>query len=501
MLRRSPVLAALAILLAPVVGAQTHANVSQKSPTTVRLYRYSLTTRIGDNQYLDEIQGSTPPAAGPSFRVTRDRLGRVTQTQDLRDGKPVTTWKYHYTGLSKWFDGYEDWEGGELIGTTKVTRDANNVIVRYDHFTAQGDPTTHTAIQDLGDKMEQDSLVYGVDNKPTTHSHLWFSPSGYLIRQMNYMSPASDANYVDIQFEEHTGHTISSKQVENGKLINTKKDTWEADGDLSRVDVYDESGVWYSADEFADGLHTRRLYKFTTGGTKEVRYSYDSRRWLTKSVVYHNDQLICTLTYDRLPDGSIKRTLATAPDGTLMAEYPPPMVTDVGIDGQSPGRTDAILHKSGDWWTLPPQNYHSADGRFTVSFPGGTVGQDTKAVSLDGGGSSTMYEFWVSADSGNTTYLVMYNDYPSNYANDGPQNVLGRVRDAEAKDQTLVTDTVIDLNGVPGRAFVVTNTDKQVTYTVHVFLNGHRLYQVAVASKVGTPPAYADQFFSSFQLM
>jgi len=146
-----------------------------------------------------------------------------------------------------------------------------------------------------------------------------------------------------------------------------------------------------------------------------------------------------------------------------------------------------------------PFPYNSTDGRFGVTFPGGTVKQDTEQVSLQGSDSSTLYEFWVELDGGNVSYMVMYNDYPSNYANDGAANVLGRTRDGAVKGKTLTSDVAIDLNGVPGRAF--TCHDDKWNYSVHQFLNGKRLYQLIVVSNTDHPATATDEFMNSFRIM
>ena len=92
----------------------------------------------------------------------------------------------------------------------------------------------------------------------------------------------------------------------------------------------------------------------------------------------------------------------------------------------------------------------------------------------------------------------MYNDYPSNYANDGAQNVLARTRDGAVKGKTLTSDVAIDLNGVPGRAF--TANDKDWNFSVHQFLSGKRLYQLIVVSKPDHPAIRTDEFMNSFRI-
>jgi hypothetical protein len=315
--------------------------------TTTRYYRYELTTRIGDNAYGDEIPG--PTQVGPCYKLVRDRMGRMIEETDMRDGKPTGVWKFQYAGTGRLPISYETWLNGEHTETTKITRGPDDIITRYDEMTADGDPTGYTKVQDFGDRQE--TFHYDTHDAPTYHSVAWYAPaSGYLIRRISYASPTSNDTYTDITFDEHTGHAQSSKQMNGNTLQNTKKWVWSADSELIRVDVYTDKGVWFSADEFNHGLSSRRLYKFTDGGSKEIRYTYNDKRWLTQSTMYYNNQLICTMNYNRLPDGTIKSTVAVAPDGTLMAEYPPPIVMDIGRNGQAPGRSDGVLHKTGDWW-------------------------------------------------------------------------------------------------------------------------------------------------------
>jgi len=148
--------------------------------------------------------------------------------------------------------------------------------------------------------------------------------------------------------------------------------------------------------------------------------------------------------------------------------------------------------------TATMQTFTSADGRFSVLLPG-TPKQETQQVSLQGGGASTLYEFSVDLENDNVTYMVMYNDYPANYANEAPQTTLARTRDGAAKDKTLTSDTAIDLNGVPGRAFTLTDKDGWL-YSVHQFLNGKRLYQLIEVNSKDHPATLTDQFMNSFRM-
>jgi hypothetical protein len=144
------------------------------------------------------------------------------------------------------------------------------------------------------------------------------------------------------------------------------------------------------------------------------------------------------------------------------------------------------------------QPYTSDEGRFTVQFPAGEVKHDTEPINLAGGGSSTLNEFSVEQQDGNVSYLVMYNDYPPNYANDGADAVLARTRDGAVKGKTLLSDMAINLRGVPGREF--TARDANWNYTVRQFLQGKRLYQLIIVSDNAHPATQTSAFLDSFRI-
>ena len=150
----------------------------------------------------------------------------------------------------------------------------------------------------------------------------------------------------------------------------------------------------------------------------------------------------------------------------------------------------------GDQSVLQP--YTSAEGRFTVTFPGGTPELDSETVDLKDGGTTTLYEFWTELDNKNISYMLMYNDYSAEYANGDPQTVLATTRDGAVSGKTLLSDMVISLNGVPGREF--TAKDDTWNYTIRQFLQGKRLYQLIVVSSAAHPATQTSAFLDSFRI-
>ena len=96
--------------------------------------------------------------------------------------------------------------------------------------------------------------------------------------------------------------------------------------------------------------------------------------------------------------------------------------------------------------------------------------------------------------------MVIYNDFPTDYANGSPQDLLESTRDGMVADKILTSDVPIDLYGVPGRSF--TASDKQGwLYAVHQFFDGNRLYQMIVVDDSEHPAILTEQFMNSFRIV
>ncbi len=315
--------------------------------TTTQLYRYSVNLNTGDSEYRGPITpGATP--SGRYYKVERDSLGRILRVARMRDGNEEDTYVNHYTGNTWVSDSQDRYKNGEEVGIEQFQRNSWGLQTREDDKTADGTPTSYWVVQ--GTQTHFEAWKYTPSGTGVFHEEQFFNPAGVATREIVYSSVASNAFYVDIQLDEHTGLKKSAVQYNDGKPAATDKFTYDGNGDLVRMDTYDQDNVWYSADEYVSSLRVKRLYKFPTGLTQEIRYSYDSKRWLTQSVFYVSGKLLCTLTYDREPDGTVKRTLATGPDGALWAEYPAPAVSDLQSNGQPPGRTDGTIYHTGNWW-------------------------------------------------------------------------------------------------------------------------------------------------------
>lgn len=144
------------------------------------------------------------------------------------------------------------------------------------------------------------------------------------------------------------------------------------------------------------------------------------------------------------------------------------------------------------------QPYISSAGRFRVTFPESPT-YSAKPLKLSETESATLHNFRFNGDG--LVYIVAYNDFPARFTSGSPAAVLANIRDGslESENQPLLTDQVIDLNGVPGRDFAYTQKDGK-TFIARDFLNGERLYQVIVIVDAGVSPIQAEKFLDSFQI-
>jgi hypothetical protein len=315
--------------------------------TTVKFYRYEVATNTGDKVYRQEIS-SAASRQGGYYRLEIDEQGRILRESYMRNGEELSSKTFHYSGTESSYDSAEVFTRGEKTGIVRCERNSWGLMTRIVDQTAQGVLTAYSVQKGTPLHIE----VWDFDGKEQRkgHSIIEAATSGVILHAIVFSSPSSDTAYTERFYAEQTGQVTSAWQFKDGEQINTRKYTYGADGDLSRMDVFDENGKWYAAEEYADELRRKKLYKFANGDTQEIRYSYDAHRWLAKSEVHYNGKFVCSLTYDREPDGTAQRTWAIGPDGTLWAEYPSMEVVDIDRQGQPPNRNDAIIHKSGYWW-------------------------------------------------------------------------------------------------------------------------------------------------------
>jgi hypothetical protein len=147
------------------------------------------------------------------------------------------------------------------------------------------------------------------------------------------------------------------------------------------------------------------------------------------------------------------------------------------------------------------QSVVSAEGNFTARMPG-TVQRAQKLREFKDGKTATEYRYYSVLDNDHIAYAVIYSDMPTKAEVGKEQYVLEKVRDAvfsTDSGRTLLVDSSIVLNGVPGRAFTI-RRGNGATYAARVFVKGCRLYQVVVSCDSGYTADQTKEFMESFQI-
>ena len=333
MTKRSAILRVLLLLAVTALASGAAA--------TVRNYRYSLSTRSPYPKYAGEVPAG---ASGQYLEVETDSQGRVVRVASIRNGHKEAESLYHFSANATLCDSYDEYRESEKTGHTQVQRNASGDAIRDDDYTTEGTHTGYSLYSYNGNVVEGAS--YNADGKMKSASVYTYSPaSGLLISDVAYANPDDRSFHTDHDYDEN-GLVTARRQFRNGALENSGKFTYDAQGEEIRQDVYNASGTWYAAVERKNGLAARRLYE----GGRELRYTYDDKRMLKETLLYVKDTLICRFAYDRLSDGTVKRSIATGPDGTLWAEYPDQQIYDVDQQGHPISGKPAVIHKTGNWW-------------------------------------------------------------------------------------------------------------------------------------------------------
>lgn len=327
------------LFLLALIGAVSPSVASGQ--TSVHYYRYELLTRAQESTYVGEVPSNV---RGRHHAVETDAQGHVTRTVVIRDGQEVSQRVYSFVPDGKAASEYETFTGSEKTGRVRIQRNADGGRTREDDFTVNGALTGYTLYSYRADSVEATS--YTSDGKKRAVNVSFYSPNDILTRAITYSNPDDQSFHVDSDFDDRTGLRKGSTQFEGGTLSNSGLFDYDDDGDLVRQDVFDAAGRWFAAAELADGLTTKRLYD----SSKELRYRYDERRRVKETTLFYNDMLVCRFTYDRLPDGTAKRTLAFGPDGTLWAEYPDMEIVDVRQNGHPINGRPAIVNRAGNWY-------------------------------------------------------------------------------------------------------------------------------------------------------
>ena len=147
--------------------------------------------------------------------------------------------------------------------------------------------------------------------------------------------------------------------------------------------------------------------------------------------------------------------------------------------------------------------YTSIAGSFSVLFPG-APSEKTEQVTLSGGGTAPFFE--ITYQDTDCAYFVMYYDDPAVDSARESAPLLEHLRDSFVQEikGTLVSDEPLNLVGapdaVPGRASAISGANG-TTYNLHIFLWGHRVYQVVTVASSQSSADGPARFLDSFKIL
>ena len=324
---------ALGLALAAAAQAETH------------YYRYSLSNRADQFLYRGELD---PRSLPPSYvAVDRDSRGRVVKTMRKADGTFAGVHVYHYPGEGPYFDSRDDFnEKGREIGTARLTRDREGKIIRADNFDNGGKLTGHA--ESSYPPGECDTHVFNAEGTETSHHLYLYNLDDILTMERDYIA---EGRYDETDYSVATGLILAARQFRRGILEVTRGSDYDAEGRLTRVTASNPDGRIFAETDYEHGLALKRTYWLADGTVgKELRYSYDDRNWLVRTELSFKREPVCTFSYERLSNGTVRKSIAKGLDGTVWAEYPDYLVKDIAPDGRPIGTTRVNLLKSGAWY-------------------------------------------------------------------------------------------------------------------------------------------------------
>jgi len=312
----------------------------------VHWYISHVSLRSGESLHGSEIPVGKVIEGGYTEEET-DNLGRITRMSWFWGAEKKSETLFQYAPKAKLAEAFETYAAsGILVSRSRIQRNAAGERTRVEAFSPTGELTSYQVRTISPDSVEEST--YTAEGKRTRRLINYYSAAGIRIRQREY---PQENIYYESEYDQGTGVTLSQTKVVNGGLELTVKYSYNSYNDKTREDLYDSKGVWFGEREFSAWLKLDERYKFADGSTQETKSTYDENRWLKSATFSRNGQLICTFTYDRLPTGQVKRTLAVGSDGTLFAEYPDLLVDKVDQTGHPVDNADVgIIQRKGNWW-------------------------------------------------------------------------------------------------------------------------------------------------------
>jgi hypothetical protein len=329
-------------LLARAASGPT-AEPARPVPVKIKYFRYLISLAPCGSRYAGELQ---PSAGGQLIRVQRDDEGRLVRFATLRDGKVLTETVNHYSPGSKNADFSEVYNGDQLVGKSQVSRrDTHNCPERVDFSTPAGALVSYSLYK--YDTTTVEGSDFNAAGQLRSRRNRSFGNDKILVSE-RYLPP-DEASAYETTFDHETGLPTLKQKLLRGKVATTSKFLYDADADMIREDLFTDTGRWWGLSEFSQRMLKRKFYQFTNE-TREIRISYNTRRWPVQADFFVNGALVCIFKPDQTPTGRITRTIAIDRNGQLLAEYPDAWIFQVERDGRAIDGFQSTIYRPGNWW-------------------------------------------------------------------------------------------------------------------------------------------------------
>lgn len=328
-------LASLLMLAAADLGAQA------------RSFAYAVTDIYGDVVFNWESENPRDSAM-LRYQVQYDSQKRIISYTEVVDGRIVRTVRFRYSAGPRPVSYDVAGASGKLGTRVNIRRDANGQIVRLDEMSATGKLLGYSTRAYAGDSAVRISFDPQGTVLRRTIDFFTDGPYGNPKRLRRYVD---DSTYYEDDIHPYTGLKSYSRKFQSGELVAQSRYSYDSTTHvLTRIDAYTADDKWFGRMEYEHGLQVRRTFKGEDGTTRESRTRYNDRT-ATETVFEVNGNLVSTLKYERDDNGYIIRTIAVAPDGSVMAEYPGLLVREVERNGDPLDHEGiATIHKKGPWW-------------------------------------------------------------------------------------------------------------------------------------------------------
>jgi antitoxin component YwqK of YwqJK toxin-antitoxin module len=335
-------------LSARILAGTCFLATSLPADAAVASYRYSLNERPCRN-YARYV-GTVSPLAPYRYEVETDSANRIVRVTRYKRGRALSETRNTAFNTANLPITTVTSENGTPTGRESTERDASGCVVRAVEYTMSGARTGSSTYTYNTEYVEVHG--FSADDKPVSTARLYYNADGLLTRAVGYSNPLDVSVWYEKTLDPSTGIVTEIRQYKDyGKtLVNRQVYQYDSNDVVVHVFGFNAAGRLFATRDFNNGVLAKLTYNYSNGTTREITYTDDARGYITAAEQRDNGVLHCRFTIEYLADGTAKRTVVQAADGTMLAEYPNQAVAECRADGTVIGELKGTIYKSPPWW-------------------------------------------------------------------------------------------------------------------------------------------------------